>query len=129
MALTLTNRGTKSLAYAFQATNTLVSDSFSPAAGALLVVCFEEVTDDSTPSLTVTSSFSGQGAWSYAGQSYFNGFEYNVCRIAWSLCGGSPGTGTVTCTRRAGSFNMAMFAEYLHTRRLRMTKERQWPTD
>lgn len=113
MALSLTTRGTKTLAYALQATNTLVSDSFSPAAGALVVCMFEEVTDDTTSSLTMSSTLTGQGAWTQAGLAYYNGFEYQVSRIAWSVCGAAPGTGTVTATRRAGSFNMGMFAEFL----------------
>jgi len=115
MALSRTNRGTKSLSLAVQATDTLVSDSFSPAAGSLLVVLFDEYTRDATPSLTMSSTFSGQGAWTtYSFTATDDGFgNFFVGRIAVSVCGASPGTGTVTCTRRAGSVSMSMFAEFI----------------
>lgn len=114
MALARTNRGTKTLTYASQSTNTLVSNSFTPAAGALLVVMFQEVTTDSTPSLTMSSTFTGQGSWTTYSAVADDGFGSKiVTRIAWSVCGASPGTGTVTATRRSGTFSMAMQAEYI----------------
>lgn len=115
MALARTNRGTQSLSLAVQATATLVSSSFSPAAGALLVVFFDEYTRDTTPSLTMSSSFTGQGAWTtYSFVSTDDGFgNFFTAYIAVSVCGASPGTGTVTCTRRAGSVSMSMFAEFI----------------
>ena len=115
MSLGRTSRGTQSLAYASQTTATLVSASFTPAAGALLVVLFDEITTDTTPSLTMSTSLTGQGSWTlyqYASTNDGSG-NYYTSYIAVSVCGGSPGTGTVTCTRRAGNFSMAMFAEYI----------------
>lgn len=114
MALSRTDRGNQSLAYASQSTNTLTSASFSPAAGSLLLVLYAELTDDSTPSLTMSTTLSGVGSWTQDGIVVDDGFgTYVLARFAWAVCGGSPGTGTVTCTRRAGTFNMGMGATFL----------------
>lgn len=109
-----TNRGTQSLGYALQTTNTLVSGSFSPAAGALIVVLFDEVTYDAGHSLTMSSTFTGQGSWTVYSAVQPDGYgNYYISRIAWSVCGATPGTGTVTCTRPAGSTYQGMFAEFI----------------
>lgn len=100
---------------AVQSTATLTSSSFSPAAGALLVVFFDEYTRDTTPSLTMSSTFTSQGAWTkYSFASTDDGFgNFFTAYIAVSVCSGSPGSGTITCTRRAGTFSMSMFAEFI----------------
>ena len=113
MALSRTNRGNATLNYVNQTTNTITSASFSPAAGALLLVLFGEFTNDTTPSLVVTSSFTGQGAWTVDYLAANDGGNWNASGIAWSICGGSPGSGTITCTRRAGSFSDGMFGEFI----------------
>lgn len=114
MPLARTNRGTKNQTYASTSANTLVSNSFTPAAGALLVVMFAEITDDASHSLTVTSSHSGTGSWTTYTAVIDDGFgSYAITRIAWAVCGASPGAGTVTCTRNAGLKNMGMGCEFV----------------
>lgn len=115
MPLARTNRGTKSVNYAgSNSTNTLTSNAFTPAGGALLVVLFDEITNDAGHALTMSSTFSGQGAWTIYSVNRDDGFGNKwIARIAWSVCGGSPGSGTVTCTRPAGSTASGMFAEFI----------------
>lgn len=114
MALSRTNRGTKTLAWASQSTNTLTSNSFTPTAGSMILVIFHEITSDATPSLTLSSTLSGMGSWTQDGITLSDGFgSLIVTRYAWAICGATPGTGTVTVTRRAGTFNMGMFVEFI----------------
>lgn len=114
MALSRTNRGTAALSHGFQSTATITSGSFTPAAGSVLVVLFSEVTDDSTPALTLSTSGFTVGSWSYySATPASDGFgSYAVTRIALAEVTSSA-AGTVTCTRDSGSFNMAMFAEFI----------------
>jgi len=114
MALNRTNRGTKSRSKTTTSANTLVSGSFSPAAGALLVVLYDEITSDSGHGLVITDSFAGTGAWTIRKSAIVDGFgSYSVVAIAYATCGASPGTGQVTATRDAGSFTVGTFAEFI----------------
>lgn len=108
MALALTTRGT---AYHASASS-VASSSFTPAGGALLVVLVEEL-NTGTPTLTVTSTFAGQGSWTYYTVQASNGYEVHTSRIAVSVCGASPGSGTITVTRSGGGSTYGMFAEFL----------------
>ena len=108
MALGFTSRGS-----AFHASNASISSSsFTPAAGALLVVLVEELNSGS-PTLTVSSSHSGQGAWTYYTIQASNSFEIHTTRIAVSVCGGSPGAGTITVTRSGGGSTYGMHAAFV----------------
>jgi hypothetical protein len=112
-APTRTNRGTASLAYASQATATIVSPSITPGANALMCVPFYEFTTDSAATLVVSDTFTGTGAWSYINVSDTDTGNYYIARFAYAKLGASPGTGTITCTRHAGTFTMAMAAEFI----------------
>lgn len=129
MPLSRTARGNKNQAFASTSANTLVSNSFTPAAGALLLCLFEEATSDATPSLTMSSTFTGQGAWTVRHVFDSDGFgSMIVSAIAWSVCGASPGTGTVTATRRAGTFSMGMNCDFVEVTGQDASPERQYQT-
>lgn len=115
MALARTNRGTSTLTWASNVNPSVTSSSFSPAAGSLLVVMVEELTSDTTPSLTMSSSLSGMGAWTKVATTYLDdGFgSYYSAAIFYATCGASPGTGTVTCTSRAGTWTNGLFMEVI----------------
>lgn len=100
MALGRTDRGNVQAAYGGKATGwALTSASFSPAAGALLVALWAEATTTAVPDITVTTSLSGVGSWTEYGIAVDDTFGNLIhARIAWALCGASPGTGTVTAT-------------------------------
>lgn len=114
MALARTNRGTKTLAYATQATATLTSNAFTPAVGALVVVMFTEVTTDSAPTLSLSVSGFTTGSWSTVSSTVTSdGFgSYFVTRIASAVVATSA-SGSVTCTRRAGTTMSGMFVEFV----------------
>ena len=100
MALSRTDRGNTQAAYAGQSDGwALTSASFSPAAGALLIALWAEATTTATPDITMSTTLSGQGSWTEYGLATDDGFGNLIhSRIAWSVCGGSPGSGTVTAT-------------------------------
>jgi len=118
MALSRTNRGNFTLTYdnASHTNPALSSSSFSPAGGSLLVAMVEEVTyGDASALITMSSTFSGQGAWTrYSSTLTDDGFgSYFRAYIFTSLCGGSPGSGTVTATSHAGSYIQGTFMEVI----------------
>ena len=114
MALSRTNRGAANQAYSTTSSNTLTSGSFTPAGGAVLLALFTEATTDDTPALTVSSTHSGQGSWTVYTAIGDDGFGSKIVSyIGWSVCGPSPGAGTITATRRAGSFSMGMNCDYV----------------
>ena len=129
MPLSRTNRGNKFQTYSTTTAKTLVSDSFTPAAGALLLCLFQEATTDATPSLTMSSTFTGQGAWTVRYVFDSDGFGSSIVSgLAWSVCGGSPGAGTITATRRAGSFAMGMNCDFVEVNGEAAAPERQFQT-
>jgi hypothetical protein len=113
VTLSRTNRGFDSRSYATTAANTVTSSSFTPAAGALLVVLYHEFTDDHTPTLVVTNTHAGTGAWSYIDITDNDTTNWYVARAAYAVIGGSPGAGTVTYTRRAGTNSVGMYADLI----------------
>ena len=114
MALARNNRGTSSVAYALNTNASVTSASFSPVAGALLVVILQEVTTDTSMAVTMSSTFTGQGAWTKYTVNQNDGYGNMIdSHIAWSVCGSAPGAGTVTATARAGTFNSSYFMEVI----------------
>ena len=116
MALLRTDRSTATMGagYVSQTANTITCASFTPSANALLCVIFHEFTNDTTPSLVVTDTFTGTGAWSYIDSTANDATNWYVTRFAYAKAGSSPGTGTITCTRRASAtpFTMVMVGDF-----------------
>lgn len=109
MALAVTTRGS-----AFHASNASVaSSSFTPAGGALLVVLVEELNQGGTPTFTVSSTHAAQGSWTYYTIQASNGFEIHTTRIAVSVCGPTPGSGTITVSRSGGTSTYGMAAQFV----------------
>lgn len=115
MGLARTNRGNVALAEGTNSNPSVTSASFTPAAGALLVVLIAQYafgTGNNT--FAMSSTFTGQGAWTIRSVTRDDGFT-NIMgsAIAWSVCGGSPGTGTVTVSGKTGSILGSLAAEFI----------------
>lgn len=115
MPLARTNRGTQTLAEGNNNNPSVTSASFSPAAGALLVVLIAQYASGTgNCTFSLSSSFSGQGAWTVRSITRDDGFT-NIMgsAIAWSVCGASPGSGTVTMSGKTGTILGSIFAEFI----------------
>lgn len=114
MPLARTNRGNASITYTSTATAAITSGSFTPAAGALLLALWNETTTDGTPSLTMSVSGFSVGSWTtISATPTDDGFgNLMVCRIAYAVVSSSA-AGTVTGTRRAGTFTMGANMEVI----------------
>ncbi len=114
MPLARTNRGAALLPDGNNASPSVTSASFSPAAGALIVVLGSGYASGGLGNwaINMSSTFTGQGAWTVRSVTRDDGFT-NIMGsfIAWSVCGGSPGTGTVKWTGAAGTITGSMNIE------------------
>lgn len=115
MAITVTNRGRKSTTAGVSATNTLTSNSFSPTGGSRLVVIAAFYGELQPAAFSVSDTFSGTGAWAKDGEYTAAKYTTWTLKVAvWSaLLGGTPGSGTVTVTRDAGTVDQGFAADFV----------------
>lgn len=115
MALARINRGNWTLPQGTSSNRSLTSASFSPAGGALLLVMGSQFASGAGNNLfTMSSTFTGQGAWTVRSIIQDDGSaNFLGSFIAWSVCGSSPGTGTVTMTGKSGRITTSIFMEII----------------
>jgi hypothetical protein len=112
MALSRTNRGTAQVAYATAATNTATSSSFTPAAGALMIAMLGQFTDDLTSAITASDTHAGSGSWTVVTNQVNDVSNRYQAGYAWAIAGASPGAGTVTITRTAGTTTSGLVVSF-----------------
>lgn len=131
MPLARTNRGNAALPEGTNTNPSVTSASFSPAAGSLLVVLIAQYASGTgNNTFSLSSTFSGQGAWTVRSITRDDGFT-NIMgsAIAWSVCGASPGTGTVTVSGKTGSILGSLFAEFIEVTGAAASPEAQQVTN
>lgn len=103
------------------ATNTLVSDSFTPSANATLIVMIKIVINDGggpSTNFTLTNTHTMKagtpGTWRQANTRADDvGGGFSVRTSIWyAKCGATPGAGTITVTRTAGNVYQAFWCVY-----------------
>lgn len=123
MALAITDRGFARTTGGSSATNTVTSASFAGVAGSLIVVCaFLGINDGTgaTSALSLTDTFAGTSAWTKitaasrlhtvgSGSALYS----NLTEMWYAVLGGTPGTGTITVTRTAGTKDQWLVADFI----------------
>lgn len=112
MALTVTDRGLTQTTPGVSATNSVTTGSFSPAGGALLIVCaFCELNQAGVAFTSVADTFTGTGTWTERATAHSSTI-YDLRYSVWTAqLGSAPGSGTLTVTRSAGTVDQWLWID------------------
>lgn len=99
--MSITDRGQVNKTPGVSADTTFVGPTFTPAAGALIVVCAmrDKQTGGASHTLTIADSWAGTSAWTQLVTAIDTGANYRARGSIWiATAGATPGSGFVTVT-------------------------------